>query len=247
MIGSSVASFLLIKGTCTDSNTLLVNNPWSAPLKKPILPPNAPLSAQPIQGHFVGYARVSTEEQLTDIQMNALRAAGCTSIYEETASGAAKKRPQLDLAIKELQPGDTLIVWRLDRLARSVEEFYRRCREIKDAGASFKSITENFDFNTAMGEFVLIVMAAVAQLERQLVVKRTEAGMEAAKARGSQIGAPIKFTIPKKRKARTWVKQGVKHATIARRLDLSAGTIAIWVKAGMPDQPIKSIATKSPS
>lgn len=214
-------------------------------MKKPKLPPEPSLLTQPISGHFVGYARVSTEEQITDIQMNALRAAGCVSIYEEKASGAAKKRPQLDLAIKELQPGDTLVVWRLDRLARSVEEFYRRLREIKDAGASFKSLTENFDFNTAMGEFVLIVMAAVAQLERQLVVKRTEAGMEAAKARGSQIGAPIKFTIPKKRRAKAWVKSGIKHATIARRLDLSPGTITAWVKAGMPDKPTKPIAAKS--
>lgn len=215
-------------------------------MENSLLAPNLSLLAQPPHGHFVGYARVSTEEQITDLQLNALRAAGCGDrIYQEKVSGAAKKRPQLDLAIKELQPGDTLVVWRLDRLARSVEEFHRRLRQIKDAGASFKSLTENFDFSTAMGEFVLTIMAAVAQLERQLVVKRTEAGMAAAKARGSQIGAPIKFTIEKKRKARTWVKKKVPVATIARRLDLSAGTITGWVKAGMPDKPIKSIAAKS--
>lgn len=193
------------------------------------------LSAQP-SGFLVGYARVSTDEQITDVQLRALQAAGCTSIYEEKVSGAAKRRPQLDLAIKELQPGDTLVVWRLDRLARSVEEFHRRLREIRDAGASFRSLTENFDFTTAMGEFVLTIMAAVAQLERQITVKRTEAGMAAARARGKRLGAPIKFTPAKKSKARAWLKQKrpLKPAEVARRLGLSAGTVGNWIKAGMP-------------
>lgn len=188
-------------------------------------------------GYQVGYARVSTEEQILDVQMNALKAAGCISIYQEKVSGAAKKRPHLDLAIKELQPGDTLVVWRLDRLARSVEEFHRRLAQIRAAGATFRSLTESFDFNTAMGEFVLIILAAVAQLERQITVKRTEAGMAAARARGKQIGAPIKFTKTKKIKAREWLSKKdnpVKPAEVARRLDLSVGTITNWIKAGMP-------------
>lgn len=185
-------------------------------------------------GYKVGYARVSTEEQILDVQLNALGGIGCVSIYQEKVSGVAKNRPQLDLAIKELQPGDMLVVWRLDRLARSVDEFHKRLAQIRAAGATFRSLTENFDFNTAMGEFVLIVLAAVAQLERQITVKRTEAGMAAARARGSQIGAPIKFTKEKKAKARQWLKEKKKLAEIARRLDLSAGTISNWVKSGMP-------------
>ena len=202
---------------------------------KPDLPHSTPLSAAPSTGHWVGYVRVSTDEQIFDVQKNALREAGCISIYEEKVSGAAKKRPQLDLAIKELQPGDTLVVWRLDRLARSVEEFHRRLAQIREAGATFRSLTENFDFNTAMGEFVLIVLAAVAQLERQITVKRTEAGMAAARLRGRQIGAPVKFTLAKKAKARDWLtrKKPLSKAVVAKRLDLSAGTITIWVKAGM--------------
>jgi DNA invertase Pin-like site-specific DNA recombinase len=187
-------------------------------------------------GHLVGYARVSTEEQILDVQLNALHAAGCISVHQEKVSGAAKKRPQLDLAIKELQPGDTLVVWRLDRLARSVEEFHRRLGQIREAGAAFRSLTENFDFSTAMGEFVLTIMAAVAQLERQITVKRTEAGMAAAKARGKQIGAPVKFTPEKKAKARAWLaaRKPPKVAEIARRLGLSAGTISIWINKGKP-------------
>lgn len=187
-----------------------------------------------VPGYMVGYARVSTDEQILDVQMNALNSAGCHSIYQEKVSGAGKKRPQLDLAIKELQPGDTLVVWRLDRLARSMDEFHRRLSQIRAAGATFKSLTESFDFNTAMGEFVLVILAAVAQLERQITVKRTQAGMAAAKARGRQIGAPVKFTPAKKEKARTWFKEGVKPAVVAKRLDLSPGTISVWVKKGMP-------------
>lgn len=182
-------------------------------------------------GHKVGYARVSTEEQIFDTQLNALQLAGCLNIYEEKVSGVAKKRPQLDLAIKELQPGDTLVVWRLDRLARSVEEFHRRLAQIREAGATFRSLTENFDFSTAMGEFVLVILAAVAQLERQITVKRTEAGMAAARARGRQIGAPVKFTDEKKIKALEWLKRGVKPNVVARRLRLSPGTISIFKKA----------------
>lgn len=176
--------------------------------------------------YLVGYARVSTEEQLLDVQVSALKKFGCQSVYEEKISGAGKKRPQLDLALKELQPGDVLVVWRLDRLARSMEEFYRRLAQIKEAGATFRSLTENFDFNTAMGEFVLIILAAVAQLERQITVKRTEAGMKAAKERGSQIGAPVKFTDDKKAIAKKMLRAKTKVSVVAARLKLSAGTIS---------------------
>jgi DNA invertase Pin-like site-specific DNA recombinase len=191
--------------------------------------------ADPNCGHLVGYARVSTEEQLLDLQLNALNAAGCTNIYQEKVSGAAKRRPQLDLAIKELQPGDTLVVWRLDRLARSQSEFYRRIEEIAAAGAQFRSISEKFDFSTAMGRFVIGILALTAELERQLIVSRTKAGMEAAKARGVRLGARVKFTPEKKAKAREWLTQSkpMTITEVARRLDLAQGTISNWSKAGM--------------
>lgn len=182
--------------------------------------------AAPESGYLVGYARGSTEEQLLDVQVNALKMFGCQVVYDEKVSGAGKKRPQLDLAIKELQPGDTLVVWRLDRLARSMEEFHRRLAQIKDSGATFKSLTENFDFNTAMGEFVLIILAAVAQLERQITVKRTEAGMAAARARGRQIGAPVKFTDDKKLQAKKMLRAKTPVSIVAKRMKLSAGTIS---------------------
>lgn len=184
------------------------------------------LMADANSGYMVGYARVSTEEQLLDIQVHALKLFGCQVVYDEKVSGAGKKRPQLDLAIKELQPGDTLVVWRLDRLARSMDEFHKRLAQIREAGATFKSLTENFDFNTAMGEFVLIILAAVAQLERQITVKRTEAGMAAARLRGRQIGAPIKFTDEKKAQAKKMLRAKTPLTVVAKRLKLSAGTIS---------------------
>ncbi len=169
----------------------------------------APEPPRPV-GHFVGYARVSTNEQNLALQIEALNKAGCRNIYEEklTASGK-RKRPQLDLAIKELQPGDTFVVWRLDRLARNVEEFYRRLRDIRGAGAEFKSLTESFDFSTAMGEFVLVVLAAVAQLERQLTVQRTKAGLDIAR-QTKRLGATPK--IDNKMKASIKKMAGVKAA-----------------------------------
>lgn len=208
------------------------------------------LLAEAARGCLVGYARVSTEEQILDVQMNALRAAACINIYEEKVSGAAKKRPQLDLAIKELQPGDTLVVWRLDRLARSMSEFYSRLSQIEAAGAQFRSLTENFDFNNAVGKFVLGILALVAELERQITVSRTRAGMEAARLRGAQIGAPIKFTEAKRRRARDMLRARVPVVDVARRLDLSAGTIAAFRKAGMPVRlpaSTRSIARQSRS
>lgn len=207
---------------------------WKTPAKPQFQPQTPALLAGQKTDFMVGYARVSTEEQLLDLQMNALRTAGCVNIYEEKVSGAAKKRPQLDLAIKELQPGDTLVVWRLDRLARSMSEFYTRLSQIEAAGAQFRSLTENFDFNNAVGKFVLGILALVAELERQITIGRTRAGMEAARLRGSQIGAPIKFTVEKRRRARDWLRAKMLVADVARKLDLSPGTISNFRKSGMP-------------
>jgi DNA invertase Pin-like site-specific DNA recombinase len=153
------------------------------------------------KGDLIGYARVSTKEQNLDMQIVALKEAGCINVYDEVASASRKaRRPKLDLAIKELRPGDTLLVWRLDRLARNVEEFYLRLRAIRGAGAEFKSLTESFDFSTAMGEFILVVLAAVAQLEAQLTQYRTTKGLAAARARGKKLGATERIDGAMKRR-----------------------------------------------
>jgi DNA invertase Pin-like site-specific DNA recombinase len=146
-----------------------------------------------LKGELIGYARVSTEEQSLRLQTDALKAAGCLNIYEEKVSGSGKKaRPQLDLAIKDLRPRDTLLVWRIDRLARSGRELYQRLEQIEQAGAGFKSLQEGFDFSTSTGRFVLGILGLVAELERQMTIERTKAGMAALKARGKTLGAERK-------------------------------------------------------
>ena len=136
-------------------------------------------------GFLVGYARVSTEDQSLELQTQALLKAGVLpdNLPVEKISGASAKRPALDLAIKDLRAGDTFIVWRLDRLARSVRQLYARLDQIYAKGAYFKSITESFDFGTVAGKLVLGVLALVAEFERQLTIERTSAGIAALKAR----------------------------------------------------------------
>lgn len=143
---------------------------------------------EPPKGEFIGYARVSTADQELRLQTDALERVGCLNIYSEKVSGAKKDRPQLDLAIKDLRPGDTLVVWRLDRLARNIRDFYARLDAIAEAGAAFKSLTENFDFSTASGKFILGILAQVAEFERQLTIERTKAGMAALRDRGAKFG-----------------------------------------------------------
>lgn len=137
------------------------------------------------QPFLVGYARVSTEEQNLDLQLDALRRAGVKedNLHVEKVSGAAAKRPALELAIKDLREGDALVVWRLDRLARSMRQLYGYLDRIYAKGASFRSLTENFDFNTISGRFILGILGLVAEFERQIIAQRTAAGIAALKAR----------------------------------------------------------------
>lgn len=177
------------------------------------------------KGELIGYARVSTEDQSLILQTDALKAVGCLNIYEEKKSGAAKNRPMLDLAIKDLRPGDTLVVWRIDRLARSGVELYRRLGLIEQAGAGFRSLQENFDFSTATGRFVLGILGLVAEMERQLTIDRTKAGMAALKARGKPLGAKRKVTEKVKDKIRAMVMQGKTTAQIAKSCGIATSSV----------------------
>ena len=143
-----------------------------------------PTELPPI-GVLVGYARVSTEDQKLDLQTDALLAAGVKpdNLHVEKVSGASSKRPALDLAIKDLRAGDTLVVWRLDRLARSMRQLYSRLDQIYAKGASFKSLTEQFDFGTVSGKLILGILGLVAEFERQIIAQRTQAGIAALKSR----------------------------------------------------------------
>jgi DNA invertase Pin-like site-specific DNA recombinase len=165
-------------------------------------------AAQPPKGELIGYARVSTADQSLELQTDALRKAGCFHIHEEPAtSGAKKVRPVLDMAIKDLRPGDTLVVWRLDRLSRSIKDLYSRLEAIEAAGAGFKSLTEAFDFTTATGRLILGMLAIMAEFERQLTIERTKAGMAVLRDKGHLLGAPKKLDAKLRAKAKKMLKE----------------------------------------
>lgn len=138
----------------------------------------------------IGYARVSTDDQRMDLQRDALTAAGCEKVFTDTASGAKAARPGLDEALSYARKGDVLVVWRLDRLGRSLPELVKIVGELEAAGVGFESVTERIETSSAAGRLVFHVFAALAEFERRLIVERTHAGLEAARARGRKGGRP---------------------------------------------------------
>ena len=143
-----------------------------------------------VSGSLIGYARVSTEEQGTDPQLDELRAAGCGTVYEERASGADRSRPVLASLLRDIRSGETLVVVRLDRLARSVSHLLAVIEQLETRGAHFRSLRDPIDTTTPQGMFSLQVLGAVAQLERALIAERTKAGLRAARSRGRIGGNP---------------------------------------------------------
>lgn len=142
----------------------------------------------------IGYARVSTEDQDPALQVEALRQAGCSPIFcDHGVSGAKRNREELNKALDRLERGDKLIVWKLDRLARSVIHLIQLLEEFSDRGIQFESLTEKIDTDTAHGEFVFHILAGFAQMERRLISERTKAGMAEARRRGAAIGRPAKL------------------------------------------------------
>ena len=139
----------------------------------------------------IGYARVSTDEQILDLQMDALRAAGCEVVHTDAGlSGSTIDRPGLSRAMSTLQQGDVLVVWRLDRLGRSLAFLIEMIARLGDRSAGFQSLTESIDTTTAGGRLVFHMMGALAEFERSLISERTREGMRAAKRRGKNIGRP---------------------------------------------------------
>ncbi|MDG2522142.1 recombinase family protein [Caulobacter segnis] len=143
---------------------------------------------------LIGYARVSTNEQNLDLQKDALLAAGCERIFEEKVSGSREDRTSLSAALSHLRAGDTLVVWKLDRLGRTVRQLVELVSKLEKRGVHFASLTDRIDTSTASGRFFFHVMAALAEMERDLVRDRTRAGLAAAKARGRHGGRPLKLS-----------------------------------------------------
>ena len=150
---------------------------------------------------LVGYARVSTADQTARSQIDALEAAGCEKVFEETASGAKTDRPVLRSAIDYAREGDVLVVWRLDRFGRSLKDLIHNVGELRDKGVGFRSLTEGIDTTTPTGTLVFHIFGALAEFERELIRERTQAGLRAARARGRKGGRKPKMTKRKVRAA----------------------------------------------
>jgi len=141
----------------------------------------------------IGYARVSTHDQNLELQLDALKAAGCERLFQDTASGASATRAGLDDVLDHVRSGDTLVVWRLDRLGRSLKHLIETVAALEERGAGFKSLTEAIDTTTTGGKLVFHFFSALAEFERNLIRDRTQAGLAAARARGRQGGRPRKL------------------------------------------------------
>lgn len=138
----------------------------------------------------IGYARISTDDQNLDLQNDALTSAGCERLFTDTESGAKAKRPGLTEALNYARPGDLIVVWRLDRLGRSLHELVKLVSELEARGIGFESITERIDTSSAAGELIFHMFASFAQFERRVMIERTHAGLKAARARGRKGGRP---------------------------------------------------------
>lgn len=150
----------------------------------------------------IGYARVSTEAQDAALQLDALKAAGCERIYQEAISGSNRERPELVKCLDALRDGDTLTVWRLDRLGRSLKDLVGVVSDLEARGVEFRSLSESIDTGSAGGKLIFHVFAALAEFERSLIRERTRAGLAAARSRGRKGGRPPKLTADQVRKAK---------------------------------------------
>jgi DNA invertase Pin-like site-specific DNA recombinase len=167
---------------------------------------------------LIGYARVSTAEQDTALQTDALRNAGCERAFEDTASGAKADRPGLADALAYLRDGDVLVVWRLDRLGRSLPHLIETVGKLEARGVGFRSLTENIDTTTPGGRLIFHVFGALGQFERDLIRERTKAGLTAAAARGRKGGRKPVVTADKLQRARELVANGLNVREAAARL-----------------------------
>lgn len=174
----------------------------------------------------IGYARVSTDEQNLDLQRQALNAAGCKSVFEDQGvSGSALKRDGLTAALKTANSGDVLVVWKLDRLGRSLPQLLDTLTDLREQNIEFQSLQEQIDTTSAGGRFYMHILAALAEFEREMIRDRTKAGMAAAKRRGVKLGRPTKLAPFQINEARRMIEDGRTRTEIAALLGVSALTL----------------------
>ncbi|MDP1543079.1 MAG: recombinase family protein [Polycyclovorans sp.] len=194
---------------------------------------------------LIGYARVSTADQRPELQLDALRAAGCEQIFEEHISGVVRERPELTQCLRTLRSGDTLVVWRLDRLGRSLKDLVETITSLQDRGVVFRSLTESIDTTTAGGKLIFHIFASLAEFERSIIRERTNAGLVAARARGRKGGRKPKMTNADARKAAAMLKDPlVTKGEVAEHFKVSRPTLSSALKRfGFSDLPVSSIET----
>jgi DNA invertase Pin-like site-specific DNA recombinase len=179
----------------------------------------------------IGYARVSTQDQTLNLQKDALEKAGCKKIFTDTASGAKAERKGLDEALEYLREGDTLVVWRLDRLGRSLKHLIETISQLDTRKIGFKSLTENIDTTTSGGKLIFHIFGALAEFERNLIRERTNAGLQAARARGRKGGRPKALT-PKKAQMVQDLYRNKENSIdeICKTLNISRTTLYRYIK-----------------
>src|SRR3954467_4772481 len=180
---------------------------------------------------LIGYARVSTLDQTLNLQQDALTAAGCEHIYTDTVSGSVTDRPGLTDALSHLRAGDTLVVWRLDRLGRSLSHLIETVRQLQEQGIGFRFLQEQIDTTTSGGKLIFHVFGALAEFERDLIRERTHAGLQAARARGRLFGRPKVLTVQQVKQLRTLSKDDRNTVgEICQTLGISRATYYRYMK-----------------
>ena len=178
----------------------------------------------------IGYARVSTQEQDTQLQIDALKEAGCEIIYEEKVSGSKLDRLELENCMKSLRKGDELVVWKLDRLGRSLSQLISLIEEIREKGVEFSVITENIDTSTPSGKMMFHIFATIAEYERSMIRERVNAGLEVARKKGRYGGRPNSLSENNKKMATAMLKGGATKGEIAKHFDVCRQTIYRFFK-----------------
>jgi DNA invertase Pin-like site-specific DNA recombinase len=174
---------------------------------------------------LIGYARVSTHEQTLHLQRDALQQAGCNKLFTDTASGTKTARSGLEAALNYVRKGDTLVVWRLDRLGRSLPHLITTMTDLEARGIGFKSLTENIDTTTSGGKLIFHIFGALAEFERNLIRERTQAGLTAARARGRTGGRPKALSAKQLSIAQELYEKRHPIAEICRTLKISRATL----------------------
>jgi len=173
----------------------------------------------------IGYCRVSTDDQSPDLQLSALKRAGCKKIFTDKATGAHVKRPELEKCLKALKAGDVLVVWKLDRLGRSLHDLIVLLDDLKKRGVAFRSVTESIDTATPTGRAMWQMVGILAELERSLIQERTKAGRAAAQARGVKMGRKLLLSAQQVAHAHKLREQGGSPSDIAQSLKVSRRTL----------------------